>query len=71
LFSFNSPIGACPTCNGFGNVLLLDEAKIVPNPRLSLAQGALQPFTMPSASSDRKQLNSFLKKAEKYFFIVI
>ncbi|MGE3756378.1 MAG: excinuclease ABC subunit A, partial [Pseudobdellovibrionaceae bacterium] len=45
LFSFNSPLGACPTCKGFGNILTLDEAKVVPNPNLSLAQGALHPFT--------------------------
>ncbi len=64
LFSFNSPIGACPTCNGFGNILLLDEAKVIPNPRLSIAQGAINPFTMPSASTDRRQLNLFLKKAK-------
>jgi excinuclease ABC subunit A len=62
LFSFNNPVGACPTCNGFGNLLTLDEAKIVPNPGASLQQGALHPFTMPSASSDRKLLMSWAKK---------
>lgn len=63
LFSFNSPIGACAACNGFGNTLSLDEAKIVPNPALSLADGALHPFTMPSAAYDRKQLASYCKSA--------
>lgn len=62
LFSFNSPYGACPTCKGFGNILVLDEKKIVPNPKLSLAQGALNPFTMPSASQDRKALMHFCRK---------
>jgi excinuclease ABC subunit A len=62
LFSFNSPIGACPTCKGFGNILELDEAKVVPNPNLSLAEGALNPFTMPSAEHDKKALFSFSKK---------
>jgi excinuclease ABC subunit A len=62
LFSFNSPIGACPTCKGFGNVLTLDEKKVVPNPNLSIAAGALNPFTMPSAAHERRQLNSFMKK---------
>ena len=62
LFSFNSPIGACPTCKGFGNILELDEAKVVPNPNLSLAQGALNPFTMPSAEQDKKALFQFCKK---------
>lgn len=62
LFSFNSPVGACETCKGFGNILRVDEAKIVPNPTLSIAQGALKPFTMPSATSDRKLMMSFCKK---------
>lgn len=62
LFSFNSPMGACPTCKGFGNVLELDEAKVVPNPNLSIAEGALNPFTMPSAEHDKKTLFAFCKK---------
>lgn len=62
LFSFNSPIGACPTCKGFGNVLELDEAKVIPNPNLSVAEGALNPFTMPSAEQDKKALFAFCKK---------
>ncbi len=62
LFSFNNPVGACPTCNGFGNMLTLDEAKVVPNPDLTIAQGALHPFTMPSASGDRRLLMAFCKK---------
>lgn len=64
LFSFNSPIGACPTCKGFGNILGVDEKKVVPNPSLSVAAGALHPFTMPSAAHERRQLNAFCKKAK-------
>lgn len=63
LFSFNSPIGACPTCNGFGNTLLLDEAKIVPNPALSISEGAIAPFAMPSSAYDKKQLLAYCKKS--------
>lgn len=63
LFSFNSPIGACPTCNGFGNTLLLDEAKVIPNPALSISEGAIAPFWMPSSAYDKKQLLAFCKKA--------
>ena len=62
LFSFNSPIGACPTCKGFGNVLELDIAKVIPNPNLSIAEGALNPFTMPSAEDDKKVLFAYCKK---------
>lgn len=62
LFSFNNPVGACPACNGFGNTLALDEAKVVPNPDLSISEGALHPFTMPSAAYDRRTLLSYCKK---------
>lgn len=61
-FSFNSPVGACGKCNGFGNILALDETKVVPNPALTLAQGAIAPFAMPSATEDRRQLKAFCKK---------
>ncbi|MBC7370636.1 MAG: excinuclease ABC subunit UvrA [Bdellovibrionaceae bacterium] len=64
LFSFNSPIGACPTCKGFGNILEIDEKKVVPNPNLSLASGALNPFTMPSAAHEKRQLLAYVKKAK-------
>lgn len=64
LFSFNSPIGACPTCKGFGNILDIDEAKVIPNPSLSLAQGAITPFWMPSAAHEKKQLLAYCKKTK-------
>ncbi|WP_246845181.1 excinuclease ABC subunit UvrA [Bdellovibrio sp. NC01] len=64
LFSFNSPMGACPTCKGFGNILDIDEEKVVPNPTMSLAQGALSPFWMPSAAHEKKQLLAYCKKAK-------
>ncbi len=59
LFSFNSPVGACEKCNGFGNVLDLDEEKIVPNPNLTIKQGAISPFSMPSSARARRQLLAF------------
>ncbi|MCB9072588.1 MAG: excinuclease ABC subunit UvrA [Bdellovibrionaceae bacterium] len=61
LFSFNSPAGACPACNGFGNSLTLDEDKIIPNPNLSIERGALLPFTMPSAAQDRRELLKYCR----------
>ena len=64
LFSFNSPAGACEACNGFGNVLSLDPNKVIPNPLLSLADGALRPFEMPSARKDKRTLMNFCKKAK-------
>lgn len=62
LFSFNSPIGACPTCKGFGNILALDEKKVIPNPNATIAEGAISPFWMPSSAQDKKELLSFCKK---------
>jgi len=44
LFSFNSPIGACETCRGFGRVIGIDRGLVIPNERLSLAEGAIKPI---------------------------
>ncbi len=43
-FSFNSPHGACEECHGLGSVLQVEENTIVPNPKLSLAEGAIHPW---------------------------
>ena len=61
LFSFNSPVGACKTCSGFGNILSIDENKIVPNPYLTLAQGALHIFSTPATAFERRQMKAFCK----------
>lgn len=62
LFSFNSPIGACEECKGFGNVLDVDPLKVIPNPELSVAEGALKPFAMPSAAKDKRHMLAYCKK---------
>jgi len=59
LFSFNSPEGACPACNGFGNRLEFDEDKIVPDPGLSLRDGAIKPWSTDSFSRDLTALLRF------------
>ena len=46
-FSFNNPRGACPVCKGFGNILDYDLNRIVPDPYKSLAEGAIEPWTLP------------------------
>src|SRR5881409_2539845 len=56
LFSFNNPRGACPGCNGFGAVLEYDESLIVPDPKRSLAGGALDPWTKPRYEGRRRIL---------------
>ncbi|MBI34562.1 MAG: excinuclease ABC subunit A [Flavobacteriales bacterium] len=44
LFSFNSPYGACPSCNGLGETYTFDEDKIVPNTKISITKGAIFPL---------------------------
>jgi excinuclease ABC subunit A len=44
LFSFNSPVGACSTCRGFGRILGIDMDLVIPNPALSLDEGAIKPW---------------------------
>ncbi|MFQ5897903.1 MAG: excinuclease ABC subunit UvrA [Candidatus Methylomirabilia bacterium] len=62
LFSFNHPLGACPECKGFGNILRYDEALVVPDASKSLAGGAVAPWTHRSGRWYQKQL---LKAAKR------
>ncbi len=62
LFSFNSPRGACGTCNGFGAVLEYDETLIVPDRSRSLADGAIDPWTKPRYGSRRRLLLTTAKQ---------
>lgn len=50
-FSFNSPHGACEECHGLGSILQVDEAAVIPNPRLSLAEGAVHPWATSASRS--------------------
>ena len=47
LFSFNNPMGACPRCQGFGNTIDYDMDLVIPDPGLSLDEGAVDPWTKP------------------------
>src|SRR5579875_1874697 len=47
LFSFNNPFGACPRCQGFGNTIDIDLDLVIPEKDLSLAEGAVRPWTKP------------------------
>jgi excinuclease ABC subunit A len=62
LFSFNNPYGACPTCQGFGNTIGLDTELVIPNPALSLAEGAIEPWTKPQYDWARTELRRFCKQ---------
>ncbi|MEK7461003.1 MAG: excinuclease ABC subunit UvrA [Patescibacteria group bacterium] len=50
-FSFNSPAGACPDCQGLGVRLMIDPDLVLPNPRLTLAEGAIRPWARTTAQS--------------------
>jgi len=62
LFSFNNPRGACAGCNGFGAVLEYDESLIVPDPKRSLLNGAIDPWTKPRYESRRRLLYDTARK---------
>ena len=64
LFSFNNPYGACPTCQGFGNTIGLDLNLVIPNPGLSLKEGAIEPWTKPQHEWAMAELKQFAR-AEK------
>jgi len=62
LFSFNSPIGACETCRGFGRVIGIDYGLVVPDPSKSLADGAVRPWQTPSYKECQDDLLRFARK---------
>ena len=61
LFSFNNPFGACPTCQGFGNTIGLDLDLVIPNPGLTLREGAIEPWTKPQFDWTKTELRAFCK----------
>ncbi|HRJ88488.1 MAG TPA: excinuclease ABC subunit UvrA [Pyrinomonadaceae bacterium] len=63
LFSFNSPVGACPTCQGFGNTIGVDYGLVIPNPLFSLKDGAIEPFTRPQHAWAQKELLKYASSA--------
>ena len=56
LFSFNSPLGACPTCQGFGRVMGVDAARVIPDPRRSLIKRPIAPWNTPAYAKHYRQL---------------
>jgi len=64
LFSFNNPFGACPTCEGFSQVLGIDEDLVMPDKRLSVYEGAVAPWKGEKLGWWREQ---FVKNAGKTF----
>src|SRR6267154_522923 len=62
LFSFNSPLGACETCRGFGRVIGIDYGLIVPDDSKTLAEGAIRPWQSPSFHECQDDLEKYAKK---------
>ena len=62
LFSFNSPLGACETCRGFGRVIGIDYGLIVPDASKTLRDGAVKPWQSPSFRECQDDLEKYAKK---------
>ncbi len=56
LFNFNRPLGACPECEGFGNIVTTDMDRVVPDPQKSLRAGAIAPWNSPSYAHELEEL---------------
>ncbi len=62
LFSFNSPLGACETCRGFGRTIDMDPRAVIPDPELTLEKGAVRPWTTPRTRSERTALREWAEE---------
>ncbi|MFL6571233.1 MAG: excinuclease ABC subunit UvrA, partial [Burkholderiales bacterium] len=62
LFSFNSPVGACETCRGFGRIIGIDYGLVVPDETKTLAGGAVKPWQTKSNKECQDDLTRFAKK---------
>ncbi|MDH3208078.1 MAG: excinuclease ABC subunit UvrA [Gemmatimonadota bacterium] len=62
LFSFNNPYGTCKLCTGFGATLDYDPELIIPNAAISIADGAVDPWTKPRYRRERDKLKSFTQE---------
>lgn len=65
LFNFNNPFGACPTCEGFSRTMGIDENKVIPLPDLSVAEGAIAPW---SGEVHGGWLRDFLRVSDRFDF---
>ena len=63
MFSFNSPVGACPECEGYGKIIGIDENLVIPNPELSVYDGAVICWKGEKMGEWKRE---FVRRAEKY-----
>ena len=66
MFSFNSPFGACPTCNGIGYHKEIDIEEVIPNPELSINQGGIAPFSTSNESTYYYQMFKAIAKNNNF-----
>ena len=62
LFSFNSPIGACEACRGFGRIIDVDYSLVIPDEKKTLKQGAIRPWQTPSFRECQVDLERYARK---------
>jgi len=62
LFSFNSPLGACESCRGFGRIIDLDLELVVPDPRRTIAANAIKPWSTKATAWERGELLKFCQR---------
>ncbi|HRY63103.1 MAG TPA: excinuclease ABC subunit UvrA, partial [Patescibacteria group bacterium] len=70
IFSFNSPLGACPSCGGLGVKLEIDPELVIPNKNLSLIEGAIRPWSRMSGNIQDSQMPQLQSLAKQYGFSV-
>ncbi|MBM2839523.1 MAG: UvrABC system protein [Bacteroidetes bacterium] len=64
LFSFNSPFGACPDCQGFGRAIGIDMDLVVPDKKKTLQEGAIQPWTTPKFVENQSRMLRIARAAQ-------
>ncbi|KNE25606.1 excinuclease ABC subunit UvrA [Achromobacter spanius] len=62
-FSFNSPLGACEACRGFGRVIGIDFGLVIPDENKTLMEGAIKPWTTPSYKECQDELQKYAPRA--------
>ncbi len=70
MFSFNSPRGACPFCGGLGTRLEVDVDLVMPNKKLTIAEGAIRPWSRISGNGQAGQIKLLAELANKYNFSI-
>ena len=63
-FSFNSPMGACPECRGFGRVIGIDWSLVIPDETKALAEGAIKPFQTDSAAECQEDVLHYARQRD-------